>query len=270
MKLGKSYTVSEVSKLAGVSVKTLHHYDVKGVLVPYRQQNNGYRVYTQSHLVQLQQILIYRELGFSIEKIKPLLYSEGCELLDTLSQQKQLLIQRQQSLSKMINSIEVTMDSIKGKENFDILFEDIPKEKAKRWDELARERVGYEDTDKRMVAFSKLSEQQVREFKEESDKVTQAFAQTIGQPYDSELVQQLTDRHYHMTNNFSKLVASLNGVEKASDINYEVYVKMANSVDNAEMHELCEHYGEGYAEHSRQAMIYYAEQQLQKKMVEEK
>jgi len=264
MKTNKSYTVSQLSKLAGVSIKTLHHYDEKGLLVPSRQQNNGYRVYTQSHLVQLQQILIYRELDFSIGDIKSLLSSEDSEVLDSLNQQKKLLIQRQQNLSNLIDIIEVTMESIKGKENFDILFEDIPKEKTERWDDMSRERFGVEDSEKSLAPFSKLSEQQMREFKKESDRVTLAFAKTIGQAIDSEEVQQLTNEHYHMSNNFGKLVASVNGAENAPDISYENYVAMANSVDHQEMRELCEHYGEGYAEHARQAMIHYAEQRLKK------
>lgn len=258
----KSYSVSQVSKLAGVSVKTLHHYDEKGLLVPFRQQTNGYRVYTQNHLVRLQQILIYRELDFSIEVIKSLLYSNDEELLDTLSQQKSLLIQRQQTLSKMINSIEVTMDSIKGKENYDILFEDIPKERTERWDSLSQERFGKDDSEKQMAALAKLSEQQIREFKDESDRVTLAFAETIGMSFDSELVQKLTHEHYQMTNNFNKLVASVNGYDNIPNLKYEDYVELANSVDFTEVNELCEHFGEGYAEHARKAMVYYAEQNL--------
>ncbi|NMP32732.1 MerR family transcriptional regulator [Thalassotalea sp. M1531] len=251
-----------MSKLAGVSVKTLHHYDEKGLLVPFRQQANGYRVYTQNHLVRLQQIIIYRELDFSIEAIKSLVQSSDDQLLDTLSHQKSLLIQRQQTLSKMINSLEVTMDSIKGKENYDILFEDIPKEKTERWGSLSQERYSKEESEKQMSVLAKLSEQQMREFKEESDKVTLAFAETIGMPFDCTIVQQLTDEHYQMTNNFNKLVARENGYKDIPDLGYEEYVGMANSVDLTEVNELCEHFGEGYSEHARQAMIYYAEQRL--------
>lgn len=262
MNKDKTYSVSQVSKLTGVSVKALHHYDQKGLLVPHRQQSNGYRVYTQKHLVRLQQILIYRELDFSIDAIKSLLSCNDDELLTTLSQQKALLLDRQQTMAKMINSIEVTMNSIKGKENFDILFEDIPKEKTERWDNLSRERMGAEDADKGMASFAAISEQDMRAFKVESDRITLAFAETIGQATDSELVQKLTHEHYQMSNNFNKLVAAANGVETVPDLSVEDYVYMANSVDLTEVNELCEHYGEGYAEHARDAMIYYAEHTL--------
>ena len=262
MNNGKLYSVSQVSKLAGVSVKTLHHYDDKGLLVPDRQPDNGYRVYNQTHLVQLQQILIYRELDFSIEDIKSLLHCNGDKLLDRLAHQKALLVDRQQTLSKMINSIEVTMESIKGKEHYDILFEDIPKEKTERWDDLTQQRFGQEEIDKGMSHLAKVTEAQMRAFKDDSDRVTIAFAKTIGQPHDSELVQQLTDEHYHMSNDFSRLVAQANGKTDVPDLSREDYIAMANTVDHVEINELCEHFGDGYAEHARKAMIYYAERHL--------
>lgn len=263
MKQDQSYTVSQVSKLAGVSVKTLHHYDEKGLLVPFRQQTNGYRVYTQQHLVRLQQILIYRELDFSIEEIKQLIDVESGDLIAALSLQKQLLNERQHSLSKMINTIEVTMSSIKGKENYAVLFEDIPKEKAERWMEISREREGDELTDKMMNAMAEVDEEQMRKIKQQGDDITQRFAKTIGQAFDSELVQAITQEHYDYLNQTRKMFASLNNKEdEVGSVSKEDYLLMAESTDYQDVHELCEHYGEGYAEHAKQAMIYFANNKL--------
>jgi len=253
----KVYSVSQLSKLADVSVKTLHYYDHKGLLVPMRQPDNGYRTYGQKHLVILQQILIYRALDFSIEDIKNLLNAKGQDLHQALSEQRVMLVERQQSISLMINSIEATMNNLQAKKNLDIFFQDIPKDKVERWDAMTRSRVGEEKVQESVQNFAKLSEEDAQELQEESLEITKAFAKTIGQPIDSKEVQELTDKHYKSINHMSSLV-----VENFTGISFDSYIQMANSVDMSEMKELCEHYGEGYAEHARAAMIYYAERNL--------
>ena len=67
--------VKEVSQLTGVSVRTLHHYDDIGLLTPDCTTEAGYRLYSDDNLATLQQILFFRELGFSLKKIKELLTS---------------------------------------------------------------------------------------------------------------------------------------------------------------------------------------------------
>jgi DNA-binding transcriptional MerR regulator len=253
----KVYSVSQLSKFAGVSVKTLHYYDHKGLLVPMRQPDNGYRTYDQNHVVILQQILIYRALDFSIEAIKSLLIASNHDLHQTLLEQKMVLVERKQSISLMINSIEMTMNNLQAKKNLDIFFQDIPKEKVERWDSMTRSRVGDDKAEETVQVFAKLSEQEAQELHEESLEITKAFAKTIGQPFDSKEVQELTDKHYKNIHHMASLL-----VEDFIGISFESYVQMANSVDMSEMEELCEYYGEGYAEHAREAMIYYAEQNL--------
>lgn len=63
MKKGRTYQVSEVARIAGVSVRALHHYDAIGLLVPRGRTEAGYRLYNGEDLLRLQQILIGRELG---------------------------------------------------------------------------------------------------------------------------------------------------------------------------------------------------------------
>ena len=69
------YHIKEAAQLSGVSVKTLHHYDKIGLLVPLKSEN-GYRTYSQEDLERLQVILYYKYLGFSLEKIAELLKEE--------------------------------------------------------------------------------------------------------------------------------------------------------------------------------------------------
>jgi DNA-binding transcriptional MerR regulator len=74
-RMGKQ--VKEVSELAGVSVRTLHHYDEIGLLVPSSVTPAGYRLYSVEDLERLQQILFYREIGFSLSEIKDILDQPG-------------------------------------------------------------------------------------------------------------------------------------------------------------------------------------------------
>jgi DNA-binding transcriptional MerR regulator len=69
----KTYTVNELASLAGVSVRTLHHYDAIGLLKPAFTGGNRYRFYGEAELLRLQQILIHRELGLTLSEIGPLL-----------------------------------------------------------------------------------------------------------------------------------------------------------------------------------------------------
>ena len=68
-------TVNEVSKLTGVSVRTLHHYDAIGLLKPTQVTEAGYRLYDDTALARLQTILLFRELQFPLKEIKSILDS---------------------------------------------------------------------------------------------------------------------------------------------------------------------------------------------------
>ena len=66
-------TVTEVSKLTGVSVRALHHYDNIGLLKPTRVTEAGYRLYDDTALERLYMILVFRELGLSLKEITGIL-----------------------------------------------------------------------------------------------------------------------------------------------------------------------------------------------------
>jgi DNA-binding transcriptional MerR regulator len=75
------YTVKQLAKLSGVSIRTLHHYDQIGLLKPARLGNNRYRYYEEPEVLRLQQILFHRELGFSLQEIAALLDRPGFDRL---------------------------------------------------------------------------------------------------------------------------------------------------------------------------------------------
>jgi len=80
-------TVHEVSKLAGISVRTLHYYDSIGLLSPTEVTEAGYRLYDDSALEQLQLILLFRELQFPLKEIREILNSSNFDRKKALEQQ---------------------------------------------------------------------------------------------------------------------------------------------------------------------------------------
>lgn len=86
-----SYAVGQVSVFAGVTVRTLHHYDKAGLLSPSGRSHVGYRRYSDADRVRLQQILFYRELGFSLVEIAAIFEDPQANALDRLrARQRQL------------------------------------------------------------------------------------------------------------------------------------------------------------------------------------
>ena len=96
-------TVQEVSKLAGISVRTLHHYDAIGLLTPTTTTEAGYRLYDDDALERLQCILFFKELEFPLKDIKEILDSPNFERSKALEQQIELLTMKKEHLENLIN-----------------------------------------------------------------------------------------------------------------------------------------------------------------------
>ncbi|MBE6037737.1 MAG: MerR family transcriptional regulator [Anaerofustis stercorihominis] len=95
-------TVNEVSRLAGISVRTLHHYDAIGLLKPSVITQAGYRLYDDAAVERLQSILLFRELKFSLKEIKQILDSPGYDRDRALEQQIALLELQYERIGKLI------------------------------------------------------------------------------------------------------------------------------------------------------------------------
>ena len=96
-------TVTEVSKITGVSVRTLHHYDEIGLLKPAKVTEAGYRLYDTANLQRLHAILLLKELQFPLKDIKEILDTPGFDPMEALTQQIGLLELKRQHLTDLIN-----------------------------------------------------------------------------------------------------------------------------------------------------------------------
>ena len=105
----RTYQVNEAARIAGVTVRALHHYDQIGLLVPSIRSEAGYRLYTDGDLLRLQQILIGRALGLSLEEIRKLIDDPRVDRRDLLRRQRELLRQRAETTAAMLRSVEAAL-----------------------------------------------------------------------------------------------------------------------------------------------------------------
>ena len=95
-------TVNQVSRLTGVSVRTLHHYDAIGLLKPTRITEAGYRLYDDTALARLQTVLLFRELEFPLQEIRKILDSPSFDAMEAIEDQIRLLELRRQHLDDLL------------------------------------------------------------------------------------------------------------------------------------------------------------------------
>jgi DNA-binding transcriptional MerR regulator len=144
------YTVGEVADLAHVSVRTLHHYDEIGLLEPSRRSDAGYRLYDEADLGRLQQILLFKELGFELERVKEVMGDPAFDRHAALLGQRELLEARTARLLAMIDAVDAAIaheekGSHMSKDEMFEVFDDF--DPAEHEDE-ARERWGDTDAHK--------------------------------------------------------------------------------------------------------------------------
>ena len=109
------YTVKQLSRLAGVSVRTLHYYDEIAILKPSSRRSNGYRYYRENALLILQQILFYRELDLSLDEIRRIMEDPGFDVESALVSHKEALQERITRLEGLIQTVDDTLLHLKGK-----------------------------------------------------------------------------------------------------------------------------------------------------------
>lgn len=109
-------TVKELSKLTGISVRTLHYYDEIGLFLPTEKSEAGYRLYDDKALEILQQILFFREFDIPLKDIKAVMKNPELEKNEILKMQRNMLIKKKERIEKLIKSID---DILKGDNNMD-------------------------------------------------------------------------------------------------------------------------------------------------------
>ncbi|WP_147803843.1 MerR family transcriptional regulator [Alkalicoccus halolimnae] len=240
--------IKEVADLVGISVRTLHHYDEIGLLPPEEITESGYRLYSEENIEMLQQILFFKELGFSLKEIKKIISSSSFNRQEALILQRKMLVEKRKRLDKMIVTIDKTIKSGRGEiemtneEKFEgINFQDNP------YEQEARERWGDSYVDTADKKLRKMSQDEQTDLSERWDMILNKLADLREQPPESREVQETIKEWYEFLNhNFSSY---------SPDMFYglgQLYIDDERFTKNIDKH------GKGLAEFMSEAMKIFA------------
>ena len=195
--------ISEVAKLTGITVRTLHYYDEIGLLKPSEITEAGYRLYSREDLEILQQILFFRELDFPLSQIKEIMNNPNYDKEEALKKQKELLIQQRQRKEGLIKLIE---KRIEGDNNMSFKEFDMNEieENKKKYAKEVKERWGtskaYEESEKKTSSYNK---EKWGDINQETSEIFKGFAELRNSDPGSEEVQELVRRwQKYITDNF--------------------------------------------------------------------
>ena len=195
--------ISEVAKLTGITVRTLHYYDEVGLLKPSEITEAGYRLYSREDLEILQQILFFRELDFPLSQIKEIMNNPNYDKEEALIKQKELLIQQRQRIEGLIKLIE---KRIEGDNNMSFKEFDMNEieENKKKYAKEVKERWGtskaYEESEKKTSSYNK---EKWGDINQETSEIFKGFAELRNSDPGSEEVQELVRRwQKYITDNF--------------------------------------------------------------------
>jgi MerR family transcriptional regulator, thiopeptide resistance regulator len=161
-----AYTVKQLAALAGVSIRTLHHYDEIGLLTPPVIGANGYRYYDERSALRLQSILFYRELDFPLEAIKAVLDRPDFDALTALQEQRTALEAKLGRLHRLIATIDQTIRHLQGDQTMSTkqLFAGLTPEQEKAYGDEAAKRWGEKSvraSQKKYAAYSAEKKKQI-------------------------------------------------------------------------------------------------------------
>ncbi len=187
-------TVGSAARAVGVSIRTLHHWDSIGLLVPSGRSWAGYRLYCDADIARLHRILVYRELGFSLRQIEEIL-DRGTSL-SHLREQRALLDQRISRLQEMASAVDRMIQgeemSIEKQARLygDEWTHEVHAEAESRWGHTAE----WAESQKR---FSSMSPAEIDELRSSGESIEEALAQAVRDGLDpaSEEARTLVERH---------------------------------------------------------------------------
>jgi len=174
------HRMKELADMSGISTRTLHYYDQIDLLKPSRIEENGYRLYDEGAVGRLQQILFLKELDFPLGEIKRILDDPHFDELEALHMHRKILIEKRDRLMRMIQSVDETIEAIRGGKEMDSNERLRPFDRSKldeyqqKYEQEVKEKYGqtkaYEQSEKKRKSykddgFAKIEQERVEIFK---------------------------------------------------------------------------------------------------------
>lgn len=245
------YTVHQLSKLAHVSIRTLHYYDEINLLKPSFVRPNGYRCYEEKELMKLQQILFFRELDFSLEHIKEIFASPRFNPVEALKDQEKLLTLKKNRLDGLLVTIHNTILSMKKTQQINThqLYDSFNENDMEKYKEEARQRWGHTEAYKQSITRTKhWTKKDYVRVKEENEKLIQALIVAMPKGIESDEVQKLVALHHQ-------------GITKFYDCSYAMYRGLGKMyVEDIRFTKNYDKFKPGLADFLCRAIQYYCDQ----------
>lgn len=203
------YKVNEISKLTGISIRMLHHYDKIGLLVPSEKTEKNYRLYSDEDIKKLYQILIFKELEFPLKEIKSILESSDFDRKEALKLQKDLMIKKKKRMDEIIQSISEVINNLEGdkkmsEKNFNVFNYEKVKEHQKKYEYETKAK--YEKTNAYKECNEKTfnySENDWKRICEEANYIYNELAKLMDRNPEDKEVQDLVEKwRNHITDNY--------------------------------------------------------------------
>lgn len=197
-------TVHEVSKITGVSIRTLHYYDEIGLLIPAVTTDAGYRLYDDTDLERLQQIMLFRELEFPLKNIKAIVNGGNFDRSKALTQQIELLTLKKERIDRLISMAKQLQKSGEKEMSFQAFdkkkIEDYKAEAKRTWGETE----AYREFEKKTASYSDNRQEQaaaglMRQFEEFGALRKKAPGDREVQDRVKKLQEYITENYYTCT-----------------------------------------------------------------------
>ncbi|MEV0320734.1 MerR family transcriptional regulator [Streptomyces sp. NPDC050658] len=202
-----SYSVGRVAGFAGVTVRTLHHYDEIGLLVPGERSHAGHRRYSDDDLDRLQQILFYRELGFPLDEVAALLDDPETDPREHLRRQHELLTARITRLQEMAAAVETAMEAktmginLTPEEKFEVFGDHDPDQYAEEAERRWGDTDAYKESQRKAASYTKEDYKRIYDgFNDLHARMGELLAQ--GLPADSVEAMDVAEEHRQFITRF--------------------------------------------------------------------
>jgi DNA-binding transcriptional MerR regulator len=209
------YTVKQMAELAGISVRTLHFYDQKGLLKPCGYEANGYRKYGQKEVLRLQQIMFFRELDFKLEEIKSIIDKPGFDISQALRDHRRLLESKITRYEQLIKTVDSTLLKIKGEQemNEKEYYTGFSREQQEKYKQEIRQKYGSKALDESEARTKNWSKADFESTIEDSSLIFSAIKDNMAQGYDNPAVQaQIKQLHIWLNKFYECDLNMLRGV----------------------------------------------------------
>lgn len=243
-----TFSVNQLAKLAGISVRTLHHYDEIGLLKPSARTESKYRYYGEKELLRLQQILFYKELDLPLAQITEILDDPGFDTERALLSHRKELVKRKNRTNELLKTIDKTIIHLKTKKmNFEDMYRGFSKEQAEAYEKEAKQKWGDKIVEESKQRVKNMGKEGLDKLLQEGEEISKELSALMHLKPGDKQVQQLTQRHYTIIDRFYTVTPKIyRGLA-------DMYVEDERFKKHYDKHK------EGLAAFLREAMIVYCE-----------